>query len=153
MSDYPHLGRMAEELSEVVAARHRPKSVTIEIAPGELIDKLTILEIKTERIRDAAKLSNIHAELAALQAVRDRNIGSSKDIAALTSELKAVNQRLWQVEDEIRLCEQANDFGPRFIELARSVYQENDRRSALKRRINELLGSCIVEEKLYASCG
>jgi hypothetical protein len=124
----------------------------IPISPGELIDKITILEIKSEKIGDAAKLRNVRAELEALQAVRDRAIGPSEEIARLTAELRAINQRLWHVEDEIRLCEQDKDFGPRFIGLARAVYQENDRRAALKGRINRLLASGIVEEKLYAGC-
>jgi tetratricopeptide (TPR) repeat protein len=144
--------RMVEELSKKVATSWRTRSVTIEIAPGELIDKITILEIKSKRIRDAVKRRQVRAELAALRAVRDRDIGRPKDIALLTSVLKSVNERLWETEDEIRLCEQAKDFGPRFIELARSVCQHNDRRSALKRQINELLGSSLVEEKVYATC-
>jgi hypothetical protein len=130
-----------------------PKALNIEIAPGELIDKITILDIKIEKIGDAAKRRNIHAELEALKAVRDRELGQSEEIARLSSELKTVNQQLWQTEDEIRLCEKAKDFGPRFVELARSVYQQNDRRAALKRQINQLLGSRIVEEKLYAGYG
>ena len=129
-----------------------PESITVQVAPGELIDKITILEIKIQKISDVTKQRKIQAEFDALKFVRDREIGQSKEIVLLTSELKAVNQRLWQVEDDIRLCERAKDFGPRFIELARSVYHENDRRAALKRRINELLGSHIVEEKCYANC-
>jgi hypothetical protein len=129
----------------------RPKRITIDIAPGELIDKITILEIKSEKIRDKSKLFHVHTELQALRAVRDREIEPSKQIARLTVQLKTVNQRLWQVEDQVRLCEKVKDFGRRFIKLARLVYRENDRRSALKRQINELLCSAIVEEKLYAS--
>jgi hypothetical protein len=108
-----------------------------------------MLEIKRDKIRDPAKLRNVHAELESLRAARD--IGQLTEISRLTAELKPINERLWQVEDEIRRFEQGKDFGPRFIELARSVYRQNDRRSALKRRINEILGTCIVEEKSYAS--
>jgi tetratricopeptide (TPR) repeat protein len=141
--------RMAEELESKIASRPRARSVTVKIAPGELIDKITILEIKRGKIRDAAKRRHVRAELAALRAVCDRDIGRPKEITLLTSQLKAINERLWQTEDELRLCEQAQDFGPRFVELARSVYQQNDRRSLLKRRINDLLGSSLVEEKVY----
>jgi tetratricopeptide (TPR) repeat protein len=144
--------RMAQELANAVDTKSRRRPVTIEVAPGELIDKITILEIKMEKIRDGVKRRNIRAELKGLHAVRDREIDRPRKIARLTSELKKVNQRLWRAEDEIRLCEQAKDFGPRFIHLARSVYQHNDRRSALKRRISEELGSAILEEKLYPSC-
>ena len=83
--------------------------------------------------------------------MRDREVEGSRQIARLTSELKKVNQRLWRAEDAIRLCEQAKDFGPRFVKLARSIYQQNDRRAALKRQINEFLGSNLVEEKVYAT--
>jgi hypothetical protein len=129
----------------------RQRNITVEIAPGELIDKITILQIKTEKIRDRSKLFHVHAELQALLAVRERQIEPSKQIDRLAAELKTVNRRLWQVEDQIRLCEGVKDFGPRFIKLARLVYRLNDRRSALKRQINDFLGSAIVEEKLYPS--
>ncbi len=122
----------------------------VGIAPGELLDKIAILEIKAERIVDPEKLRNIHAELDALTEARDGSIFDQDGIAGLTAELKAINEALWEIEDEIRDCEQAGDFGPRFIELARSVYQNNDHRAAIKRRINERLGSQIVEEKSYA---
>jgi tetratricopeptide (TPR) repeat protein len=141
--------RMAQELSKKVAATQRQIAVTVPVAAGELIDKITILELKAEKIRDRSKLAHVQAELQALQAVRDREMERSKEMARITSQLKAVNRRLWRAEDEIRRCEEAKDFGPRFIKLARSIYQHNDRRSALKRQINELLGSAFVEEKAY----
>jgi hypothetical protein len=122
-----------------------------EISPGELIDKITILEIKCQRIREAAKLGNVRAELATLMAVHDRCLRPSAELTALRDYLRSVNEVLWSVEDELRLCEQTQDFGPRFVELARSVYQHNDRRAVLKRRINELLGSRLLEEKSYGS--
>jgi hypothetical protein len=125
-------------------------TISVEIAPGELIDKITILEIKSERIRDVDKLTNIRTELATLVACRELAIEPSPELAALTTELKQVNESLWQIEDEIRECERHRDFGPKFIELARSVYKSNDRRSALKRQINELLGSRLIEEKSYS---
>ena len=123
--------------------------VHVAISPGELLDKISILEIKQDRISDAAKLENVRRELAGLQAACAKDIGTSPELLALTGQLKAVNQRLWEIEDEIRLCEAQDDFGPRFVELARSVYAENDRRSTLKRQINDLLGSPLVEEKDY----
>ena len=124
-------------------------TVTIEIAPGELIDKITILEIKSERIDDPAKLANVRLELGTLAASRDAALPASEDLAALTAELKTVNEALWDIEDDIRDFERRGDFGDGFIGLARSVYMTNDRRADLKRRINDLLGSHLVEEKSY----
>jgi hypothetical protein len=124
-------------------------TILVEVAPGELIDKITILEIKTEQIRDPAKLANVRTELDILASARDKTIPRSSQLDELTAQLKQVNQALWDIEDDIRLCEKAKDFGPRFIELARSVYFQNDRRAAVKRQINEALGSTIVEEKAY----
>lgn len=123
--------------------------VTIEIAPGELIDKITILEIKTVRIADAAKLSNVRTELETLTASRDAALPASAELTRLTSELKTVNEALWVIEDDIRDCERGGDFSETFVQLARSVYITNDKRAALKREINELLGSRLVEEKSY----
>jgi hypothetical protein len=125
-------------------------AVRVPLAPGDLIDKITILEIKAERIADPAKLHNVRLELAALTQIRDRELPQAAGLADLTAGLRAVNGALWEIEDDIRLCERGRDFGPRFIELARSVYQTNDRRAALKRQINELLGSDLFEEKAYA---
>jgi len=123
--------------------------INVEISPGELIDKITILEIKRERLVDAAKLKNVQSELAMLEASRDRAIAPSDELTGLTAELREVNEALWQVEDELRQSERAGDFGPRFIELARSVYQRNDRRASIKRQINQWLGSRLMEEKSY----
>jgi hypothetical protein len=124
-------------------------SILIPISPGELIDKLTILQIKRERITDAAKLVNVDRELALLIAARDRSVPVHDVLPDLALKLKQINQRLWDVEDNLRLCERASDFGPRFVELARSVYRHNDIRCALKRQINEVLGSELIEEKEY----
>ena len=131
-------------------ARIRTLLVNVAIAPGELIDKITILEIKAQRIGDPAKLRNVRNDLESLQATRDLSIVPSDELDSLTSELRSINESLWDIEDEIRRCERSNHFGPRFIELARSVYQTNDRHAAVKRRINERLESRIVEEKSYA---
>ncbi|MEM7508081.1 MAG: DUF6165 family protein [Pseudomonadota bacterium] len=124
-------------------------NVTVEIAPGELIDKITILEIKAERIADPDKLANVKVELEVLNTTRDASLPASDALTDLTAALKAVNEELWQIEDDIRDCERAADFGSKFIELARAVYKTNDRRAALKREINVLLGSRLVEEKSY----
>lgn len=125
--------------------------VTAEISVGELIDKITILEIKLAHTDDQDKRRNIETEHQALTAAREANVSASEDLERLTTALKEVNQTLWRIEDEIRDCEREQEFGDRFVTLARSVYRENDRRAALKREVNELTGSRLVEEKLYAS--
>lgn len=140
--------RMAGELRRLSGARAGP--IAVEVSVGELIDKITILEIKSARIGDAEKLRNVRAELAGLTAVRDRRLGQSAGLKRLTAELRAVNEALWQIEDDLRLCERAGDFGSRFVELARSIYRHNDRRWAVKRALNELLDSAVVDEKAYA---
>jgi hypothetical protein len=123
------------------------------ISIGELIDKITILQIKAERIGDPAKRANVVRELGLLEAVRDRAAAPSHALQALSAELKTVNEALWDIEDAIRACEHEGDFGPRFVELARSVYVTNDRRAALKRQINDQLGSSLTEEKSYTPYG
>jgi glycosyltransferase involved in cell wall biosynthesis len=139
---------VAAEAGARPAAVH---SVLVPAAPGELVDKITILEIKSERIKDPDKLRAVRLELAALEAARDRALEPSARLRELMAELKQVNEALWQIEDDIRGCERDADFGPRFVELARSVYHQNDRRAVVKRRINELFGSDIREEKEYTS--
>lgn len=124
-------------------------SVRVDIAPGDLIDKITILVIKSERMNDSAKLKNVCMELDILSATRDKAIRPSTVLDELTNKLKAVNERLWIIEDDIRDCEAAKNFGSNFIKLARAVYQYNDERARLKREINHLLGSQIIEEKSY----
>jgi hypothetical protein len=139
--------RMATEL----AARVRTPSVTAGIAPGELIDQITILPIKTERLQEPAQREHVGAELAALTAARDRTIFDREGVAELTAELRAVKEALWSIEDRLRECERAGDFGPEFIELARSVSKTNDHRAALKQRINERLRSELIEEKSHGT--
>ena len=124
-------------------------TIRVDVAPGEVIDKITILEIKQQRIRDQDKQRNVTTELTVLNEAVRRNIDGSDQLQHIQAELRDVNGQLWDIEDEIRICERDKDFGPRFIELARAVYQTNDRRAALKRQINELLGSAIIEEKDY----
>jgi len=125
-------------------------SIKIDEAPGELIDKITILEIKAERIDDERKRANVTYELATLSNARELAIETSDQIRELSGRLKAVNEKLWEIEDEIRLCEREEDFGEKFVELARSVYRFNDERAEIKREINTMLGARIVEEKSYA---
>lgn len=124
-------------------------AVLTEVSWGELIDKYTILAIKAERIQDPAKLRNIHTEMASLSSARQQAHGLNAGLSAAEASLKAINEKLWEIEDHIRDCERAKDFGPRFVELARGVYFTNDQRSAVKREINHLLGSGLVEEKSY----
>lgn len=126
-------------------------SIKVEIAPGELIDKITILEIKLERMADAAKLANVRIEYDILMKVLEREVQGSPELWALTGELKAINGELWTIEDDIRDFERASDFGPKFVALARSVYRTNDKRAATKRKVNALLNSVIIEEKSYAA--
>ena len=125
-------------------------SDTVDVSVGELIDKITILEIKAERLGDPAQVNNVRNELEILLAARDAALPPSTELNELSLSLKRINEQLWGIEDDIRDRERAKDFGERFIELARSVYVCNDERATLKRRINELLGSRIVEEKSYA---
>ena len=126
------------------------RRIEVPISVGELVDKLTILAIKSEKIADAGKQANIRREFDALLAVLKPLLAATPALAQLQAELKTINEALWQIEDDIRDCERARNFGPRFIDLARSVYQTNDRRAATKRKIDELMGSDIVEEKSYA---
>ncbi len=125
-------------------------SISVEVSPGELIDKITILEIRLERMDDAKKLKNVKSEWEILTTARDAAVEPSDKLERLSAELKQVNERLWEIEDHIRECEQAKDFGDKFIELARGVYTNNDQRSRLKGDINKLLGSSLIEEKSYA---
>ncbi|KJV36945.1 DUF6165 family protein [Luteibacter yeojuensis] len=120
---------------------------------GELIDKMTILQIKLQEIRDEAKLANVRNELELLETTWANHAASKTDIADETGRLLAVNKRLWDIEDRIRVKEKAQEFDNDFIQLARSVYFENDERAAVKREINMKLGSTLVEEKSYQDYG
>jgi hypothetical protein len=119
------------------------------VSYGELIDKITILEIKSRRITDDAKLANVRNELDMLNATWANSAASQTDISDERARLLAVNEALWDIEDRIRLKERAQAFDAEFIELARSVYFRNDERAAFKREINQKLGSELVEEKSY----
>ena len=121
----------------------------VPVSFGEVLDKITILEIKSERITDPTKLENVRRELDELSRVWEEALDDPGKVAQERQELKAVNEQLWEIEDGIREQEAAGDFGERFIELARAVYFTNDKRAALKKKVNLALGSRFVEEKSY----
>jgi len=123
--------------------------IMVPVSPGELVDKLTILQLKSEKITDPEKLRNVLHELAALQAIADDMLPGNEGIRPLWDALYDTNRLLWQIEDDIRACEARQDFGPDFVALARAVYVTNDKRADLKKQMNLLLGSAIVEEKSY----
>lgn len=143
--------RMAEALDARLKAMSASSPIRVEVSAGELIDKITILQIKAARFTTAEKLQNVRRELEHLLSVRQSALPSSAELDRLVEELRGINESLWRIEDDIRLCERDGDFGPRFIELARAVYRTNDRRSEVKRAINALAGSRMVEEKGYAA--
>ena len=125
-------------------------NLVIPISPGELIDKITILEIKRESILDKEKLSNINLEYKVLLETLENKIIASNEIDSLRIKLKTINKRLWDIEDQLRDLERSKTFNEDFIKLARSVYFTNDERSEIKKSINKLLNSEIVEEKSYS---
>ena len=127
-----------------------PSEIHVPISPGELIDKITILQIKSDRMTDPTKVANVRTELGLLQATWQGSPHSATDIDAEWSELKRINEALWDIEDKIRDKERDQQFDKEFIELARAVYVTNDERAAVKRTINTKLGSKIGEEKSYA---
>jgi hypothetical protein len=140
--------RMAEELQRAVAARGKARSVCVELSAGELLDRLSILEIKSQRIKDEEKLARVRSELAALRVVREQ-VADKEEVKRVQTELKGVNETLWEAEAGLRLCERAQDFGERFVALARSVYRNNDQRARLKSQLNALLDSQLEEPKEY----
>ena len=125
------------------------KDILVPVSPGELLDKITILRIKSQRMSDPAKVSNVRLELRALEETWSASAYADVDIEADMSALLRVNERLWVIEDDIRDKERTQSFDAEFIRLARAVYFANDERAAIKRRINTTLGSSIVEEKSY----
>ncbi len=127
------------------------KGIPILLSPGELFDKISILQIKKERISDATKLANVNIELNELNKIAEEYINASDTLSNLCNQLKIINEKLWVIEDDIRDCERNSDFSESFIELARSVYFTNDKRAAIKKEINIFLGSLLVEEKSYQS--
>jgi hypothetical protein len=125
------------------------ENIHVPVSPGEVLDKITILEIKSERMSDPAKLANVRAELALLQDTWSKAVREDDVVRALHAQLREINEALWVIEDDIRDKERVREFDQRFIELARSVYFTNDRRSAVKKQLNLHLGSRIIEEKSY----
>jgi hypothetical protein len=134
---------------------HSPRDpnevLRMPVSAGEFLDKWTIVRIKSQRLGDPQKQRNVQKELALLEQFRPLAWDENSLLKPLLQQLQEVNERLWDVEDALRLCEQHQDFGSHFIDLARSVYRFNDQRSLLKQRINELLGSALVEVKSYGN--
>ena len=124
--------------------------IKVPVSPGELLDKITILRIKSSRMRDATKLANVRSELEALEQIWSDSPYAAVDVTTDVGALLAVNERLWTIEDDIRDKERAKAFDADFVRLARAVYIENDERAAIKRRLNIKLGSSLIEEKSYA---
>jgi hypothetical protein len=127
------------------------KDIRVPVSPGEMLDKITILRIKAARMNDPAKVANVKHELALLEQTWKDSGAAAVDLGDEEANLTRVNEKLWVIEDEIRDEERARRFTEKFIELARAVYITNDERATIKKRINTLLGSTIVEEKSYSS--
>jgi hypothetical protein len=125
------------------------ENIHVPVSPGEVLDKITILEIKSERMSDPEKVANVKIELGLLQETWASSVRENSVINDLHTQLKKINEALWEIEDDIRDKERAKEFDERFIELARSVYFTNDRRSQVKKDLNLHLGSQIIEEKSY----
>ena len=128
----------------------KSKKILTEISAGELLDKISILEIKLEKIKDKENLQEINKEYKSLNVSKKSHLKVTPDIQNLISQLKDVNMKLWSIEDEKRICEKNKDFSEKFIELARNVYINNDKRAKIKSEINKLLGSNIKEVKKYS---
>ena len=130
---------------------HKFKKILSEISPGELLDKISILEIKLEKIKNKANQEEINKEYKILKEVQNSSLEVTEKLKTLFKEIKEVNLNLWNIEDKLRICEKNKDFGQTFIELARGVYLNNDKRSKIKSEINKILGSNIREIKQYAN--
>ena len=130
---------------------NKSKKILSEISAGELLDKISILEIKLEKIEDKNNLKEIKKEYKILQKIQNSSIKFNDKIMKLFNSIKKVNIKLWNVEDKLRICEKNKDFGKKFIELAREVYFNNDKRSKIKSEINKILGSNIREVKQYVN--
>lgn len=129
---------------------NKSKKILSEISAGELLDKISILEIKIDKIKNKNSLTEINKEYEILKEVKKLNINFTVELDSLFKEIKDINLNLWNIEDKIRICEKNKDFSETFIELARNVYFNNDKRAKIKSKINELLGSNIKEVKEYA---
>ena len=130
---------------------NKSKKILTEISAGELLDKISILEIKLDKIKDKESLVEINKEYESLNKTKNSNLNLTVDLKNLINKLKEINMKLWTIEDEKRTCEKNKDFGKKFIELARQVYFNNDKRAKIKSKINEILGSNIKEVKQYVS--
>ena len=130
---------------------NKSKKILTEISAGELLDKISILEIKLSKIKDKESLIEINKEYDSLKKVKDSHFNITKELQDLINQLKEINMKLWVIEDEKRVCEKNRDFGKSFIELSRNVYLNNDKRSKIKSEINILLDSNIKEVKKYTS--
>jgi hypothetical protein len=144
---------IATELAAKAGAPAPVRRLQAPISPGELVDRITILEIKSRRIADSQKLKHVRAEFAALRSVASAGLPPLPELESLTTQLSEVNQALWEIEDALRLREREGDHGQEFIALARAVFFTNDRRSMLKKQVNDLLGSDIPDEKSYPEYG
>ena len=129
----------------------KSKKILSEISAGELLDKISILEIKLEKVKDKTNLEEINKEYKILKEAQDSNIETTEKLKALFNDIKEINLNLWDIEDRLRICEKNKDFGQNFIELARHVYLNNDKRSKIKSEINKILGSNIKEIKQYVN--
>ena len=129
----------------------KSKKILTEISAGELLDKMTILEIKLDKIRDKENLLEVSKEYESLKETKKSNIKLTKDLENLIIQLKEINLKLWDIEDKTRICEKNKDFGQTFINLSRSVYLNNDKRANIKSKINKMLGSNIKEVKQYVN--
>ena len=129
----------------------KKEDITIPVSSGELIDKISILKIKRKKILNKSKLQNINHELSLLNKIYKNNFEKNKKILLYEKKLIKINKKLWDVEDKIRLLESKKNFNQKFIDLARAVYINNDQRSEIKKKINELTGSYLIEEKSYKS--
>ena len=129
----------------------KSKTILTEISAGELLDKMTILEIKLDKIRDKENLLEVSKEYESLKETKKSNIKLTKDLENLIIQLKEINLKLWDFEDKTRICEKNKDFGQTFINLSRSVYLNNDKRANIKSKINKMLGSNIREIKQYVN--
>lgn len=152
LGDWPAVfASMAEALPPLVATRQGSSRIAVTVVPGELLDRLMILEIKKERLHDPAKQALIRTELTTLRQAWEERVAASEELKRLTCALRAVNEELWDIEDRLRLYEREGNFSSDFIAAARSVYLTNDRRSELKQKINELLGAGQGEPKEYTN--
>ena len=125
------------------------ENILVPVSPGEVLDKITILEIKSERMTDPEKVANVRVELELLRETWSKAVHEDDVVCRLHDALKEINEKLWEIEDDIRDKERVKEFDERFVELARAVYFTNDRRSQIKKELNLHLGSRIIEEKSY----